>query len=113
MAINLAHVLTIKKYYKVSFYCFLLATFLLSITSVYGQVKRTDNGEIEDSEIIIEKNREIELPEANRNFEKITAPVRQPDPVLQQYQYIERTAKLPDLNPRFRVLQMPQEPLKK
>lgn len=97
---------------KATFCCIILVSIVLSV-GVNAQVKRDDNGEIEDAEIIIEKNRAIELPEANRNFEKITSPVRQPDPVLQQYQFIERNAKLPDLNPRFRVLQMPTEPLKK
>jgi hypothetical protein len=97
---------------KAAFCCIILISFICSL-DLSAQVKRDENGEIEDAEIIIEKNREIALPEANRNFEKITAPVRQPDPVLQQYQFIERNAKLPDLNPRFRVLQMPTEPLKK
>lgn len=93
--------------------CYLILLGILSTLQLKAQVKRDDNGEIEDAEIIIEKNREIELPEASRNFEKITAPVRQPDPMLQQYQFIDRSARLPDLNPRFRVLQMPTEPLKK
>ncbi|QHT66705.1 hypothetical protein GXP67_08555 [Rhodocytophaga rosea] len=97
---------------KAAFFSIILVSVFLSFEG-NAQVKRDDSGEIEDAEIIIEKNREIALPEANRNFEKITAPVRQPDPVLQQYQFIERNAKLPDLNPRFRVLQMPTEPLKK
>lgn len=90
----------------------IVALFISSIT-VLAQVNRDDRGEIEDAEIVIEKNKSIELPEASRNFEKITAPVRQPDPVLQEYQYIERSVRLPDLNPKFRVLQMPVEPPKK
>lgn len=94
--------------------CIVLSVLLCFFTSlVQAQVKRDQSGEIEDAEIIVEKNREITLPEASRNFEKITAPARQPDPVVQKYQYIEKNIKLADLNPRFRVLQMPQEPPKK
>jgi hypothetical protein len=85
----------------------------ISTMAVFAQAGRDERGEIEDAEIVIEKKRALELPEANRNFEKITAPVRQPDPVLQDYQYIERSVRLPDLNPKFRVLQMPQDPPKK
>jgi hypothetical protein len=88
-------------------------TLLMGATAALAQVNQGERGEIEDAEIVIEKNKAIELPEANRNFEKITAPVRQPDPVLQDYQYIDRNVRLPDLNPKFRVLQMPVEPAKK
>jgi hypothetical protein len=91
----------------------LILTLFIGSTAAFAQVKRDDKGEIEDAEIVIEKNKALELPEASRNFEKITAPVRQPDPVLQDYQYIDRSVRLPDLNPKFRVLQMPQDPQKK
>jgi hypothetical protein len=91
----------------------IVITLFISTTATIAQVNRDESGEIEDAEIIIEKNKALELPEANRNFEKITAPVRQPDPVLQDYQYIDRNVRLPDLNPKFRVLQMAVEPPKK
>lgn len=88
----------------------LFALFLLATLPVFAQ----QGGEIENAEVIIEKNREIELPEAERNFEKITAPAPQPAQNAQQYQFLDRNVKLPDLNPRFRVLQLPadkQKPL--
>ncbi len=66
-------------------------------------------GEIEDAEVVIEKNRAITLPEADRNFEKIPATAVKVAPALQPYQLSDFNAKLTDLNPKFRVLQMPAE----
>jgi hypothetical protein len=81
------------------------------VAQAQGQPKKK-TGEIEDAEIIIEKNREITLPEAERNFEKITTPARKPEQNVQKYDYNDRAVKLTDLNPKFRILQMPQEPAK-
>jgi len=69
-------------------------------------------GQIEAEEIVIEKNRAITLPEAERNFEKITITPKKPDTGTQPYQFTDRNLKLADMNPRFRILQMNQEPAK-
>jgi hypothetical protein len=46
----------------------LIVALLISSTAAFSQVKRDEKGEIEDAEIVIEKNKALELPEANRNF---------------------------------------------
>jgi hypothetical protein len=69
-------------------------------------------GQIESEEIVIEKNRAITLPEAERNFEKVTVTAKKPDATTQPYQFTDRNLKLADLNTRFRILQMTQEPAK-
>lgn len=69
-------------------------------------------GQIESEEIVIEKNRAITLPEAERNFEKVTVTAKKPDATTQPYQFTDRNLNLADLNTRFRILQMTQEPAK-
>ncbi len=71
-----------------------------------------NKGQIESEEIVIEKNRAITLPEAERNFEKITTTAKKPDASTQPYSFTDRNLKLTDLNTRFRILQMTQEPAK-
>ncbi|MES2731953.1 MAG: TonB-dependent receptor [Bacteroidota bacterium] len=82
-------------------------------TSSFAQVKYGNDGEIESAEIIIEKDRKIELPEANRNFEKIPTTVPTPARRQQDYDYAEKNFRIGDLKFSPRVLQLPQEPLSK
>lgn len=72
--------------------------------------KPAKRGEIETEEIVIEKSRAITLPEAERNFEKVTTLARKPENAAQKYEATDRNLKLADLNTRFRILQMAQEP---
>ena len=39
--------------------------------NTYAQEDWEDQGEIENAQIVVEKNKKIELPKANRKFEKI------------------------------------------
>jgi hypothetical protein len=83
---------------------------LLSLSVVAQQQNKKKNtttkssGEIENTEIVIEKNRKIELPEADRNFEKISETIRKPEPQAQQYDFQDFTFRLPGVMPRFQVL---------
>lgn len=56
--------------------------------------KNIDSGEIEDAEIIVEKNKKIDLPEAARNFEKIIVPPRPRNIEPQTYQFSNFTPTL-------------------
>lgn len=68
-------------------------------------------GEIEDAEIVIKKNRKIELPTALMPSEKITYPLR-PEPKRNyEFNYLDYKLRLPDLDSRIRVLTMKDEPL--
>jgi hypothetical protein len=82
-------------------------------SSSFAQVKYGQDGEIESAEIIITKDRKIELPEANRNFEKIPSTVPSPTRREQEYDYSEKNFRIGDLKLTPRVLQLPQEPLSK
>ncbi len=66
-------------------------------------------GEVDEAEVVIEKSRAITLPEADRNFEKINSTPPKNNPLIRPYQYNDYTLKLADLNPKFRILQMPAD----
>ncbi|MDJ1496999.1 hypothetical protein QNI19_28945 [Cytophagaceae bacterium DM2B3-1] len=72
--------------------------------------KPVKKGQIESEEIVIEKSRAITLSEAERNFEKVTITAKKPDASTQPFQFTDRNLRLADLNTKFRILQMPQEP---
>ena len=91
--------------YSLLFSCALIAVSLPS----FGQ----NDGEIESAEIIIQKDRKIELPEASRNFEKIASTAPAPASRQQEYDYAEKNFKIGDLKLSPRVLQLTQEPLTK
>ena len=85
---------------------------LLTAPFAFSQKKPTPRkpaGEIENTEIVIEKNRKIELPPADRNFEKITGTVQKPEITPQQYDFQDFTLKLPGITPRLQILPPPVE----
>jgi hypothetical protein len=71
--------------------------------------KPRKTGEVEEAEVVIEKSRAITLPEADRNYEKIGNSTTKENPMLRPYQYTDYELKLADLNPKFRILQMPTD----
>ena len=79
-----------------------------SIT-VYAQ----GEGEIERVEVEIIKNREVSVPQAARNFEKI--PPRPAEPIKPQisYQFKNLSFNVPDYNPVIRPLRLKTEPISK
>ena len=74
------------------------------------KIKRGKDGEIENTEVIIEKNRKLELPEAERNFEKIPSQLKKIEPQPQKYdKLVEPVYQLPDVNTKFQLLPPPTE----
>ena len=92
-------------HWQLAFLLLLLPSVLLAQTT-----KPAKKGEIETEEIVIEKSRAITLPEAERNFEKVTALAKKAENSPQKYEATDRNLKLADLNTKFRILQMTQEP---
>lgn len=84
-----------------------VAVVLFISTPVFGQ------GEIEKVEIEIVKNREISVPQADRNFEKI--PPRPIEPIKPEitYQYKNVQFNVPDFNPVIRPLKLKTETISK
>ena len=95
----------------------LLALLGVCITTVgmaqTGNQPWDDPGGIEDAEIVIEKKREISLPPANRQFEKVPPlPTTGPLPTF-DYSFPQFTYGLAPLAPRVRPLTLADEPLSK
>ncbi|MFP4095188.1 MAG: hypothetical protein ACLFUB_11925 [Cyclobacteriaceae bacterium] len=93
----------------------LFGTFLFAQHTSQAQQRPSweEEGEIEEAEVIIEKEREIKLPKANRNFERVPPlPVQKPDLDI-SYQYREIVPQLQQLNPPIRVLKVKEPPLPK
>lgn len=89
-------------------FIFILAFFITARAQDWSE-----EGEIEDAEVVIEKNREIELPKANRNFERIPPlPVQKPQ-VDVTYSFVDITPNLEELSPGIRVLKIKDPPLPK
>jgi hypothetical protein len=74
-----------------------------------GQQEWTEGGELENVEIEIIKEREITLPPANRNFEKV--PPRPSEPIKPPitYDFKSFNFQAPQLNPQIRPLKLKQE----
>ena len=70
-----------------------------------------EEGEIDDTEVVIEKNREIELPEASRQFERVPPNNVQAPQVNVSYQFQEVRPQLPGIAPNIRVLKIKEPPL--
>jgi len=91
---------------------FLIISFSTQIGFVYAQDESNDNyGEIQERQVVINKNLEIELPQADRNFEKIPPPSLddKPDENLHYAPYYIDNEKIPDITPTLRVLKIKTE----
>lgn len=91
---------------------FLLLIFasVLSVSPLMGQEKKDwEDGEIENVEIEIVKERQITLPKANRNFEKI--PPRSSEPIKPPITYDFRSFNFqaPQINTQVRPLKLKPE----
>ena len=90
---------------------------ILVLTSVSAWAQQPaweqEEGEIDDAEVVIEKNREIELPEASRQFERVPPNDVQTPKVDVSYQFEEVKPQLPSVDPKIRVLKIKEPPLDK
>lgn len=87
----------------------LTAYCLLPTISVFAQ----DQGEIQKVEYEIVKDREIKLPQANRNFDKV--PPRPVEPIKPEiiYNFKALPFNTPDYNPAIRPMKLKAEPIAK
>jgi len=91
---------------------FITGLLLLMASSSYAQEKWGE-GEIEKVEIEIVKERQIVLPKANRNFEKVSPrPVEPIKPEI-TYEFKNLNFSTPEFNPAIRPLRLKQEPIAK
>ncbi|QSE96715.1 TonB-dependent receptor [Fulvivirga lutea] len=98
---------------KITKYILVLSLIFGGMQFVSAQENWESDGEIEDVEIEIVKDREITLPKANRNFEKI-APINFSGVKPQlEYSFDNLNLPLPSLNIRVRPLRIKEQPLKK
>src|SRR5258706_41645 len=90
----------------------LLLFFVLGLSSSVT-VRAQGEGEIEKVEIEIVKNREVSVPQAIRNFEKI--PPRPVEPIKPEitYQFKNLSFNVPDFNPVIRPLRLKTESISK
>ena len=97
---------------------YILFIFLLSgitETTLYAQDEnweKIDEGEIEDASFIVEKSLEIELPQQNREFEKIPPlPSTPTSRINENYNYLSIIPELSNLNIPNRALKLKSQPL--
>ena len=90
-----------------------ICLFLTLAAKAQEPAKTWTDGEIENVEIEIVKEREITLPSAERNFEKI--PPRPSEPIRPPitYDFKPFSFKAPQLNPQIRPLKLKQESQRK
>lgn len=79
----------------------------------FGALAQWEEGEIEAVEIEIVKEKQIVLPKANRNFEKV--PPRPSEPIKPEitYQFTNLRIATPDFTPSIRPLRLKQEEISK
>lgn len=92
---------------------YLLLFLLICSTNVLAQQDWDANGEIEDAEVIIEKDRRIELPPASRNYEKVPPLPSQERDKDETYDFKSFNYELEAIDPKIRVLTIQEDPLPK
>jgi hypothetical protein len=108
--------MNIDKIYQHKMMKFRILTLLFTLTSAIAFAQEEwekNDGEIEDVEIEIVKNREIVLPKANRNFEKIPPTSHEKNSNQIEYFFSNLNLPLPALNIRIRPLRIKGEELNK
>ncbi len=79
----------------------------------FSQDDWTKDADIEDAELVIEKNKVLTLPKASRAFEKMTLIPRQQTSTDVSYKLSMLDFKLKDIEPSIRTLKMQDEKLDK
>ncbi len=72
-----------------------------------------EDGEIQDAEVIIEKDRQIELPPANRSYQKVAPLPIEVDRSTQTYSFEKIDYQATPFTPNIRVLTIKDQPLSK
>lgn len=96
--------------YKIS--SIIVVAFFISFSS---SAQEWDNNasELDDAQVIIEKDRKIELPAANRNFEKVPPLPKDPNEKSLEYTFEDYNFSLQPLDPKMRILTIQEEKLNK
>lgn len=89
---------------------FLLALVVALQQQVFAQDDWDQTGDLEDVEIEIVKERQITLPPASRNFEKIPPRPAEPDRPSFMYDFQPFSFQAAQINPAIRPLKLKQEP---
>ncbi|MEQ9438495.1 MAG: hypothetical protein RIG62_05585 [Cyclobacteriaceae bacterium] len=85
----------------------------ISFSTFAQESEWEQEGEIDDAEVVIEKDREITLPAASRRFERVPPlPITKPTTSI-TYQFTDVTPSLASLNPQVRPLKIKNPPLDK
>ena len=83
---------------------------MLMVSLCYAQEDWEDQGAIEDIQIVVEKDKKIELPRANRKFEKIDKIVKKEVDTKQSYaELVPKAISLNQVKPRLKVLKIQAE----
>lgn len=78
---------------------------------VYSSFAQTTAGEIEELEITIDKSRTITLPEILPDPSRAALPIKPVTVPKQRYNYLDYNVKMPDVEPKIKVLTMKQDPV--
>lgn len=92
------------------YFLFIICCFPLA---VIGQDNWNQEGELEDSQVIIEKNRKIDLPKINRDFKKVPEIKSNQASLDVEFNSRQFIPNLNNLAPRIRVLTIQDEKLEK
>jgi hypothetical protein len=102
-----------KLYSTVSFRSLVSMSLLTVSLSAYAQDPKkkewNEDGEIENVEVVIEKERQITLPAADRNFEKIPPRASEPIKPPITYDFKSFNFQAPQINPQIRPLKLKQQ----
>lgn len=79
----------------------------------YSQNWDEQSGEIEEAEVVIEKNIKIELPFAARNYEKIPPPPIGIRPMPLSYSFLTSSPEIKPILPRLRAVTIQTEDIRK
>ncbi len=78
--------------------------FLLMATyNLHAQVRIDDNGDIENTEIVIEKNKKIAFPEIQKKYDKITLPPKKSASDPKEYSFKEIQSPVADLETKIKI----------
>jgi len=98
-----------RKYQAIVFGIFLS---VLSLQAI-AQQQWEEAGEIENAEVIIEKDREIELPYQPRNFDKVPPVNISTSGIKQEYAFPSLSLAVPSTTADIKALKLQEEPLDK